>query len=224
MRIAICTSAILGLSLAFSDCPALGVDQITLRNGGVITGDVIGFKENLIRCGAAGTVEKVPVRDVHSIKFDGKIDMAAFVMKNGQVIEGELVSYWSGKATLAGEHQIALADVREMFLIREPMLQREDVPADRRIGEWLVDDPERKLYAIVLERIEGQVLMRKAGRMTATKEMFLEEIEPGVKFSVDGDPPDKFMKIAKNGDLEFWLGKKRLAALKPIKQGQQADR
>jgi hypothetical protein len=224
MRFSIFPSAILGLSLSFSACPASGLDQITLRNGEVVAGDVIGFRDNMIRLGVPPTVESVPIRDVHSIKFDGRIDMAAFVMKSGEIIEGDIVNYWSGKMTLASQQQIATAEVREMFLIREPILQLEGGRVDRRIGEWFVDDPERKLYAIVFERIEGQVLMRMAGRMHETKEKFVEEIEPGVKFATEGDPPDKFMKIAKNGDLELWLGRKKIAAYKPIKNSPRAQR
>lgn len=188
-------------------------DVITFRNGSQAKGEILGFEDGRLKAGIGSEVQRIFVRDIHSVRLDGKNDVMAVVMKNGGITEGDFSSIAEGKANLTDGREIELKSVRDMFRIRKMATVVNGLEDEVRIGEWFVDDPKQQRYAVIIEKVGDQYRMFKASRGGLGNPIGLVELKEGVRFSMVGDPHDKYMEINKAGNLEMWLGKKKLATL-----------
>jgi hypothetical protein len=195
----------------FAASPLCADDVLPFRNGSQTKCEILGFENGRLVAGISSEVQRIFVRDVHSVRLDGRNDVMAVVMKNGGITEGEFSGISDGKAKLSDGREIKLSDVREMFRIWKMATVVNGLQDEVRIGEWFVDDDTQRRYAVIIEKVGDQYRMFKAGRGGLGDPIGLVELKEGVRFSMAGDPPDKYMEINKAGDLEMWLGKKKLA-------------
>jgi hypothetical protein len=194
--------------------PLFADDVITFRNGSQAKGEILGFEDGRLMAGIGSEVQRIFVRDIHSVRLDGKNDVMAVVMKNGSITEGDFSGIAEGKAKLTDGREIELKSVRDMFRIWKMATVVNGLEDEVRIGEWFVDDDTGKRYAVIIDKVGREHRMFNASRGGPGNPVALVELKDGVRFSVAGDPPDKYMEINKAGNLEMWLGKRKLATLR----------
>lgn len=195
----------------FAASPLCANDVLTFRNGSQTTAEIFGMENGRLKVAIRSESQRPFIRDIHSIRFDGQRDVMAFVMKDGGITEGDLAGISDGKAKLSDGREIELSEVRQMFRIEKMATVVNGLQNEVRIGEWFVDDPTQQKYAVVIEKVGDQYRMFKASRGGLGNPIGLVELKEGVRFSMVGDPHDKYMEINKAGNLEMWLGKKKLA-------------
>ena len=98
-------------------------DEITLKNGQKVDGNVQGLKDGLLDVHVFATYvaghpayksEKVRLSNVRSIKFDGRDDYFSIVRKNEDLTFGYISDLSKGKFTVDGQDPIPLSAVKAL--------------------------------------------------------------------------------------------------------------
>ena len=98
-------------------------DEITLRNGQKVGGNIQGLKDGLLDVHVFATYvaghpayksEKVRFSNVRSIKFDGRDDYFSIVRKNDDLTFGHIRDLSKGKFTVDGQDPIAVSSVKAL--------------------------------------------------------------------------------------------------------------
>ena len=98
-------------------------DEITLKNGQKVDGNVQGLKDGLLDVHIFATYvaghpayksEKVRFSNVRSIKFDGRDDYFSIVRKNDDLSFGYIRDLSRGKFTVDGSDPIAASSVKAL--------------------------------------------------------------------------------------------------------------
>jgi hypothetical protein len=98
-------------------------DEITLKNGQKVDGNVQGLKDGLLDVHVFATYvaghpayksEKVRFSNVRSIKFDGRDDYFSIVRKNDDLSFGYIRDLSRGKFTVDGSDPIAASSVKAL--------------------------------------------------------------------------------------------------------------
>lgn len=97
-------------------------DTLTLKNGSDVNGQVSKYSKGQIEVFVpSGYVAGVPsssgkefrMSNVRTIQFDGRDDYYSFVLKNGEVVEGEATSFSKGEFVVTGSKPIKFAAIKE---------------------------------------------------------------------------------------------------------------
>ena len=98
-------------------------DEITMKNGQKVDGNVHGLKDGLLDVHVFATYvaghpayksEKVRLSNVRSIKFDGRDDYFSIVRKNDDLAFGNIRDLSKGKFTVDGHEPIPLSAVKAL--------------------------------------------------------------------------------------------------------------
>lgn len=96
-------------------------DEVTMKNGQKIDGNVQGLKDGLLDVSVFATYvaghpayqsQKIRLSNIRSIKFDGRDDYFSIVRKNEDLTFGYIRELSRGKFTVDGQDPIAVSSVK----------------------------------------------------------------------------------------------------------------